>query len=195
MKLLRKLVLFSALLLVFISSGCASRGALPSFYMRQDYDFSFIKKVAVLPLQNITTDKFAGDVIRQVVISELLASGLVDVVVPGEAEAAINKLGIRRTESLNTEQIKALGNALKVQAVVFGSVDKFGEVRTGNISAPEVTITLLMADAISGSIVWSVTKTGGGVSFMARHFGSRSETMSETVLRVVREAIQTLITY
>jgi len=163
--------------------------------MRQDYDFSFIKKVAVLPLQNITTDKFAGDVIRQVVISELLASGLVDVVVPGEAEAAINKLGIRRTESLNTEQIKALGNALKVQAVVFGSVDKFGEVRTGNISAPEVTITLLMADAISGSIVWSVTKTGGGVSFMARHFGSRSETMSETVLRVVREAIQTLITY
>jgi hypothetical protein len=71
-------------------------------------------------------------------------------------------------------------------------VEKFGEVRTGNISAPEVTITLMMADASSGSVIWSVTKTGGGASFMARHFGARSDTMSEAVIRVVREAIETL---
>jgi len=30
---------------------------------------------------------------------------------------------------------------------------------------------------------------------MARHFGARSETMSETVLAVVREAIRTLYKY
>jgi hypothetical protein len=99
---------------------------------------------------------------------------------------------MKSIKSLNAEQIKTIGNTLKVQAVVFGSVEKFGEVRIGNISAPEVTITLIMADTSSGSIVWSVTKTGGGASFMARHFGAKSETMSEAVLRVVREAIQTL---
>jgi TolB-like protein len=191
MNLFKRYILISILLAVSMSFGCAGRGT-PSFYIRQDYDFSYIKRVAVLPLDNLTNEKFAGEAVRQVVICELLTTGLVDVIVPGDADAAIDKLGLRSFKLPNEEQIKTIGNALKVQAVVFGSVEKFGEVRIGNISAPEVTITLMMADASSGSIIWSVTKTGGGASFMARHFGAKSETMSEAVLRVVREAIWTL---
>jgi len=183
--------LLTALCSLLLLYACAGRGA-PSFYIRQDYDFSYIKKVAVLPLDNLTNEKFAADAVRQVVICELLSTGLMDVAVPGEADAAVDKLGLRSIKALNAEQIKTLGNALKVQAVVFGAVDKFGEVRIGNMTAPEVTITLMMADTSSGSIVWSVTKTGGGASFMARHFGASSETMSEAVIRIVREAIQTL---
>jgi TolB-like protein len=191
MNLFKRYILISILLAISTNFSCAGRGT-PSFYIRQDYDFSFIKRVAVLPLDNLTNEKFAGEAVRQVVICELLTTGLVDVIVPGDADAAIDKLGLRSFKLPNEEQIKTIGNALKVQAVVFGSVEKFGEVRIGNISAPEVTITLMMADASSGSIIWSVTKTGGGASFMARHFGAKSETMSEAVLRVVREAIQTL---
>lgn len=192
MNSLKKYILVSTVLAAaIVSFSCAGRGT-PSFYIRQDYDFSYIKKVAVLPLDNLTNEKFAADAVRQVVICELLSTGLVDVAVPGEAEAAVDKLGLRSIKALNAEQIKNLGNSLKVQAVVFGSVEKFGEVRIGNISAPEVTMTLMMADTTSGSIVWSVTKTGGGANFMARHFGARSDTMSEAVIRVVREAIQTL---
>jgi TolB-like protein len=186
------LACISIILLLGFGIGCGGRGTTPSFYIRPDYDFSYIKKVAVLPMDNLTNEKFAGEAVRQVVICELLATGLVDVVVPGEADTTIEKLGLRSTKSLNAEQIKTISNSLKVQAVILGSVGKFGEVRIGNISAPEVTITLMMADATSGSIVWSITKTGGGASFMARHFGAKSETMSEAVLRVVREAIQTL---
>ncbi|MCG2710147.1 MAG: hypothetical protein L6246_07530 [Thermodesulfovibrionales bacterium] len=158
-------------------------------------DFGYVKRVAVLPLDNLTNEKYAGEIVRQVVISELLASGLVDVVVPGEVIAAIQKLRLKPEESLNAEQIKAVGKDLKVQAVILGSVEKFGEARVGNISAPEISITLMMADTSSGSIVWSATRTSGGASFMARHFGARSDTMSETVLKVVREAIQTLYKY
>jgi hypothetical protein len=188
MKVLKTFVLIPLAVILF---GCAGGGT-PAFYIRQDYDFSFIKKVAVLPLDNLTNEKFAADAVRQVVVCELLSTGLVDVAVPGEAEAAVDKLGLRSIRALSAEQIKTLGSTLKVQAVVFGAVDKFGEVRIGNISAPEVTITLMMADTTSGSIVWSVTKTGGGASFAARHFGARSETMSEAIIRVVKEAIETL---
>lgn len=194
MNLLRKFLLISIIFVVFLISGCAGKGA-PTFYINQDIDFSFIKKVAVLPLDNLTNDKFAGEAVRQVVISELLASGLVDVVVPGDAVVAIEKLKIKPGQSLNAEQIIAVGKALKVQAVIIGAVDKFGEIKIGNISAPEVTITLMMADTSTGSIIWSVTKTRGGANFWARHFGARSETMSETVLKVVREALHTLYKY
>lgn len=194
MKLLRKFVLISVVFVVLITSGCAGRGA-SSFYIRQDYDFSFIKRVAVLPLDNMTNERFAGEAIRQVVISELLASGLVDVVVPGDAIAAIENLKIKPGQPLSAEQIKSAGKALKVQAVIIGAVNKFGEIREGNISAPEVTITLMMADTGSGSIIWSVTKTRGGAGFWTKHFGARGETMSEAVLRVVRESIRTLYKY
>lgn len=189
------LILLSALctLLIFIL-GCGGKGV-SSFYINPDVDFSFIKKVAVLPLDNLTNERFAGDAVRHVIISELLASGLVDVVVPGDAMAAVENLKLKPGQSLNAEQIKALGKALKVQAVILGAVEKYGEARMGNISAPEVTITLMMADTSSGSIIWSATRTRGGAGFMARHFGARAETMSETTLRPVREALQTLYKY
>jgi TolB-like protein len=181
------------LLMVLISSGCGGKAA--TYHMSQDVDFSFIKRVAVLPLENMSNDKFADEIVQKLVINELLASGLVEVVIPGEVSSAIASRKIDPDSSPNIEQIKALGNALRVEGVIFGSVEKFGEVRTGNIAAPEVTITLMMADTGSGSIIWSVTKSGGGAGFWARHFGARMDTLSETVLKVVRKAVQTLTRY
>lgn len=179
------------MLLLYLLTGCGGKAS-PSHYVSQDTDFSFIKRVAVLPLENLTNEKFAGDAVRHIVISEFLASGLVDVECPGDVISAIETLKLKTGQSLNSEQIKSIGKALKVQAVIFGAVNKFGEVREGNISSPEVSITLMMADTSSGSIIWSVTKTRGGADFWAKHFGARADTMSEAALKVVKEAIQTL---
>ncbi len=181
-------VLFLALLIV---SGCRSGGG-PTYHISEDIDFSFYKRVAVMPLDNMTSEKYAGDIVRQVVISEILASGLLDAVVPGEVMSAVNELGIKTITSLNATQIKSLGDALGVEAIIMGSVEEYGMVKSGSASAPQVTVTLMMADTGTGSIVWSITKTRGGAGFMARHFGARHETISETVLILVREAIQTL---
>ncbi len=186
--------LFTLSIVFLLISGCGGKGT-PSFYINQDIDFSFIKRVAVLPFENFTSDKFAGDAVRQVVISELLASGLVDVVCPGDVNAAIDSLKIKTGSSPNAEQIKSIGKTLKVQAVIIGAVNKYGEIREGSISLPEVSLTLMMADAGSGSIIWSVTKAKVGGGFWAKHFGARADTMSETVLKVVREAIKTLYEY
>ena len=189
MKSLKQLFALSVIFLLI--SGCAGKGS-SSFYINQEIDFSFVKRVAVLPLDNLTNDKFAGDAVRQVVISEFLASGLVEVVCPGDVLSAIETLKLKTGQSPNAEQIKAIGKALKVQAVIIGAVNKYGEIREGNVSSPEITVTLMMADTTSGSIIWSVTKTRGGAGFWAKHFGASVDTMSEAVLKVVREAIQTL---
>ena len=194
MSTLKKTVMISLLLMTFLSSACGGRGT-SSFYINQDIDFSFIKKVAVLPLENLTNERFAGDAVRQVVISELLASRLVEVVCPGDVSAAYENLKIKTGQYPSAEQIKTLGNTLKVQAVIMGSLNKFGEIRDGNVSAPEVSLTLMMADTSSGSIIWSASKTYGGADFLAKHFGARADTMSETALKVVRDAIHTLYKY
>jgi hypothetical protein len=183
-------LLFCTLLL---GTGC--RSSSPSYHINPDVDFSFIKIIGVLPFQNLTNDKFAGEIVRQVVISEFLASGFVDVVVPGDVNDSLRSLDIKSTAPLTAEQIKAIGSILKVQAVIMGTVEQYGESRFGTFSAPELTVTLMMADTTSGNIIWSVTKRGGGISFMARHFGTKSQTMSEIVLSVVRDAIETFTGY
>jgi len=192
MRYVRQLFILSAIFLLIY--GCGGRGN-PDFYINQDIDFSYIKRVAVLPLDNLTNDRFAADAVRHVVISELLATGLVEVSCPGDAVAALDSMKIKNVQSLNAEQIKAIGKTLNVQAVILGAVNKYGEVREGNVSAPEVTITLMMADTGSGSIIWSVTRTRGGAGFMVKHFGAKAETLSETVLHVVRDAVHTLYKY
>lgn len=193
MNLCKKYILIFMILITVMISGC--RGNAPVYHINPNVDFSFFKNVAVLPLNNLANDKSAGEIVRQVVISELLASGLVDVVIPGEVLSAMSELGIQSIASLNKNQIKALGKALNVEAVIMGSVDQYGEIRSGSMSAPEVTITLMMTEIESGNIVWSITRTRGGLDFMARHFGTKTETMSQTVQEVVREAIQTLFEY
>lgn len=193
MRVLKTYVMALIVSIMFIISGC--RGDIPVYHLSEDIDFSFYKRVAVLPFDNLTNDKNADEIVRQVVVSELLASGLVDVVFPGEVKAAIAELGIKSVSTLTASQIKSLCNSIKAEAIIIGAVEEYGDAKMGNISAPQVTISMMMADANTSSIVWSITKTRGGASFMARHFGARHETVSETVLLLVRESIRTLYKY
>ncbi|RJQ43522.1 MAG: hypothetical protein C4538_12140 [Nitrospiraceae bacterium] len=190
MNMMKKCILTLMLFVVVIVSGC--RSSAPVYHIREDIDFSYFKKVAVMPLDNLTPERAAADIVRQIVTSELLASGLVDVIVPGEVMTALNDLDIKNISSLNEKQIQAIGKSLQVEGLIIGAVEKYGETRIGNVSAPEATITLMMADTGSGNIVWSMTGTRGGADFMARHFGAKSETMSETVMVLIRGMVQTL---
>ncbi len=191
MNILRKSCLVMIVLSSFIISGCRS-SMHSSYHVSQDVDFSFIKNVAVLPLENLSNEKESGEIIRRLVMSELLASGLVNVVIPGEVNAAVKDLSIKNNTSLDKQQITELGRALKIEGIVMGSIEQYGYSKAGNNSAPEVTITLMMAETGTGDIIWSVTKRRGGGGFFSRHFGASSQTLSETSLGAVRDAISTL---
>jgi len=185
--------LIIVIMMVLLIGGCASKR--PTFYMNSETDLSFINRVAVFPFENLTSDRNAGEIIRQLVTSELLATGFVDVAVPGEVRNIASDMGLKTYTSLSAEEIKEIGKKMKVQAVVLGTVEKFGETRLGNASAPEVTITVFMAETNGGSIIWSVTKSHLGASFLARHFGARAETLTEAAMAVAREAVHTLYEY
>ncbi len=191
MTLLKKYYMVCIVLLLFTMIGCRGSGQ-TSYHISNDVDFSFIKNVAVLPLENLSHEQTAGEMISRLVINELLASGLVNVVVPGEVTSAVTDLGIKKFRSLDRQQIKELGRALRVQGIVMGSVDQYGFTSSGSNSVPEVTVSLMMADAGTGDIIWSVTERKGGEGFFSRHFGATSQTLSKISLHAVRDAIGTL---
>jgi hypothetical protein len=194
MSLIKKPFFVIPVFSLIIMMGCRGNMQTP-YHVSQDVDFSFIKNVAVLPLENLSSEKAAGEIVRRLVISELLSSGVVDVVVPGEVDSAVKDLSIKNISSLDKQQIRELGKALNVQGIVMGSVEQYGYAKAGNNMAPEITITLMMADTGTGDIIWSVTTRRGGAGFLARHFGASSRTLSETSLDAVREAVGTLTGY
>lgn len=180
----------AAVALILVTSGCAPR---PAIFIHQSVDFSTIKRVAVLPLNNLTREQFAADRIREMIITELLATGYLDVVEPGQTDKVIPRPRGQSPVALTPQEIKKFGKILNVQAFITGAVEAFGEVRFGQISAPEVCLTLHMVDVESGTIIWSVTNARGGVSFYTRLFGLGGDTMSESARKTVRKAIDTLI--
>jgi TolB-like protein len=164
----------------------------PPGYVHPNADLSYITKVAVMPFNNLTTDQYAGRKVREVLIAELLLTGVLEVVEPGEVNRVLAKEQVESVATLTAEQVKRIGKALGAQALILGTVEEFGESRSGSLSAPLVTIGLRMLDVESGIILWSVNHSKGGVGTKMRLFGISEGNISEVTTQVVRESIDTL---
>lgn len=173
-------------LLIFIY-GCGG----PKYYIRPEIDIKNIKKVAVLPLDNFTSDEYAGEKIRRIVITELLLKGI-DVIEPGEVTRVLKETKVTSLRSINIADIKNIGKNLGVEAIMMGSVEAFGISKGISVTYPEVSIHLILLEASSGDIVWSVLHTTGGASFWTRHFGAEGISLSEAARKAVKKAVSTL---
>ncbi len=182
------LILFTLCCLLFFSHGCAGS---PKHYMRRDFAISSVKRVAILPLENYTSDNYAGERIRRMVIAEILLRGI-DVIEPGEVTKSLTDLKVKSLGALPLKEAQNLQKTLGVEAVLMGSVDSFRISAGISVSYPEVSIQLVLLDASSGSIVWSVWHTSGGASFWTRHFGTEGMSLSEAAKKVVKETVDTL---
>jgi len=171
-------------------AGCG--GVAPSTYVHPNYDFSNVKKVAVLPLENLTSDQTAGEKVRKIVVTELLASGVVDVVEPGQVNKALAVQNLQNPGAMSPEDSKKLAAALGVQLLIVGSVESYDRVQVGGVQAPEVTLTLRGVDAESGTVVWAASHTQGGATFAARLFGLTGDSLSEVARKAAHEAVVTL---
>lgn len=174
--------------LPLLAGGCSSR---PKHFVRPDLGIGTIKKIAVLPVENYTSDTYAADKIRKAIIAEVLSRGI-DVVEPGEVTKVLADAKVKSLGSIAVKDLQTMGKTLGVEAFIMGSVETYG-VSTGiSASYPEVSIHLMLLEAASGNVVWSTWHTSGGAGFWTRHFGVEGRTLSETGRRVVREAIDTL---
>ena len=56
--------------------GCAKKTPV---YINPNTNFGFIKRVAVLPFENLSTDRFADKKVRDVFVTSLLSTEVIDV--------------------------------------------------------------------------------------------------------------------
>ena len=186
---MRKLKVLAPFLLLAASACASERG---SVYTHPNADFSNYERVAVLPLENLSADRFASERVREILAVELSAQGLFDVVEIGEVNRQLRVQDLGNVTELGAAQIAQLGAGLSAQGLILGSVIEFRERRSGSILAPDISLSLRMIDVETGLTVWTASHSRSGADVAARMFGMGEESQSEAVRELIRQLIDTL---
>ncbi len=186
----KNLVIILALLLGLVTS-CATRQKI-DYFIREGVDPSYIKRVAVLKLENNTQESFAAERIRNIVITEILALGLFDVVDKALVDMVLEEEAISEKVLLDKAALRRLAKKLGVQGLITGSVDTYEIVREGTYNYPVIAITLRLVDGATGEVIWQASGNINGYSTVGRLFGLRPKDYTQLSFELVRRLLETL---
>ncbi len=180
--------------LIFLLFSCFNSNIKKKTFIRENIDISYIKKVGVLTFENHTKEENAQEIVRDIVITEILANKIFDVVGKSITDAVITEeTGSELTDVVyDKETLKRIARKLKVQGLIIGSVDEYGIKRDGGYSYPIVTLTLILIDGKTGIILWQSSATASGYSWKDRLLGIRGKNLNELTFEVVEKILKSL---
>jgi TolB-like protein len=119
-------------------------------------------RVAVLPLENLSGTVDAGRSLTQIVVAELAASGICDVVETGNAERAVRVLRIRDTSAPTTAEVRALGDTLGAKFLLCGVVLEQARIDTPDGDIPTIAAAFKLLEVPTARVIWGkvVVRTG-----------------------------------
>jgi len=158
-------------------------------YQDTSMDFGSIRTLAVLPLVNLTREQQAGDRVRDVFVTALMANSGIYVMPSGEVARGIISAGIANPSAPTQDEVVKLCKTIKVDAVITGAVREYGEVRSGTAMANAISLSMQMMEGQTGKIVWSADSTQGGIGITDRLFGGGGQPLNV----VTEEAVDDLL--
>lgn len=183
--------LFVVILLLMLTPlmACSPRA---TSYVHPNVDFSYIHRVAIFPFQNLSQDLHAAARIQSIFMAGILEQGGITLVDQGEVLHTLQKMKISPSAVLSAEDIKALGKALAVEGIFFGTVEEYGMERIGNDHVYNVTAAFSMAETETGSLIWNAQVSNNGTSFRRRLFGGGTASLYDVSSSAVKAAQRTL---
>jgi TolB-like protein len=171
--------------------GCASTKT--TKYVHPNADLAAIKRVAVLPFENLSGERTAGEKVQKIFQTELLSLEAFEVVEPGQVSKVLRNERIEAIDNLGSADLKKLGDALKVQGLFLGSVVDYADTRLGSTPTPDVTIQLRLVEVSSGVTVWSASRTRSGANASARLFGIGGDSLTQAARQIIKDELSTLV--
>ncbi|RMH02852.1 MAG: hypothetical protein D6702_07610 [Planctomycetota bacterium] len=183
-----------ALLLAGLAAACSTPSQV--VYLHPLADLSLIKRIAVMPLGNLSSNTEAHQWVRQILNHELLVQGIFETVEPWEVNRVLLEKQIPQDgiPSLSPEQLAELGQELGAQAFLVGDVLQFEQGRYGNLTAPEIGLSLRLLDVETGIVIWSATASKSGIGFTERLVGANGPDLTAATSELVRNLLSTLST-
>lgn len=161
-------------------------------YMREKVDLAAISRIAVMPFQNFTADSFVADRTRDIATTQLLASGIADVVDRGLVDSVMVEEVIDPRLPIDQINMKRLGQRLNVQAFLLGAVDLAGERRTGSVAYPVLGITLRLVDSQAGLVIWQSSGRWTSETVVGRIFGINPTDDFHVTLQLLQRMLRPL---
>jgi hypothetical protein len=183
---IRNFFLIAALLLSVSCAGTSEK------YHNAEMDFGSIQSVAVMPFLNLSKDQMAGDRVRDVFMTSLLATEGVYVIPAGEVAKGIGIAGLTNPFTPSKEDVMKFGSVVKVDAVITGVLREYGEVRSGSAASNVISLSLQMMEIQTGKVIWAASVTRGGITLKERLLGGGGEPMNDVTKKAVDELINKL---
>lgn len=182
----KKIIGMVLILFVLTLAGCGSRVGVRSF-MRENVSLAHIQTIAVLPFEGAS----AAPRIREFAMTQVLATGLFDVVDKGRVDSFLAQEAITPGMPLDAPTLKRLGQITNVQAFLLGSVEQSTESR-GSASFSEITMTLRLIDVETGALLWQASGLGSGYSLADRLFGMAPKDHFQVSMNLLARLLATM---
>jgi len=174
--------------MILLQAGCGSGVATKSF-MREGASLAHIERVVVLPYENLGG---GGEKrIREITMTQLLASGMFDVVDKGRVDSVLRDEAIEPGTPFDEATLRRLGQRLNAQAFILGSVESSTESR-GSSAYPEIVLTLRLIDSETGTLLWQASGRGSGYTLSDRLFGFAPKNSFQVTLELLTRLLKTL---
>ncbi|HET9555274.1 MAG TPA: hypothetical protein VFP50_20075, partial [Anaeromyxobacteraceae bacterium] len=113
------------------------------------------RRIAVLPLQNLTDVRDAPRVLDAALQQRLAERADLVPVEPAELRAALVRGKLRAPAQLSPEQLRRLGGLLGTSLFLRGTIFAYGASADAVGGLPEVELYLTLVDVESGRTLWS----------------------------------------
>ena len=189
----RGLAVFFLLCLVISSIGCVAPRHAPRYFDTNNP----VRKVALLPLKNDTTDVDGPELMRKK-MSDMLYEHAYLVMDTKESDQVLrDRMGITLGGQLDMTTAQKLGEELGVQGVLYGTLMDFDEMTTGYYNVRKVRATFKLVNTMTGQPAWQgglgvksevvmSGRTGGAATLLGRAADARDKEVPWVILdRVV----------
>jgi len=179
------------LAILVLAVGCSSvvvrDNAMPS---RTKDQYTRIKRVALLPLENYSDQKDAEKTIDSLLTTSIRETEIFEQVEDTRfVRDTMKKLKITNTDILEKEVVKKLGDEMNVQGVLYGKVLYYGQGKAKDAGS-QVTIDLSLVDPSSGVVLWVGNVSSYGGLTVGKVFGV---TEGKLDIEVARDAVRRLV--
>lgn len=181
------LLLYVAL---FFIAGCATKNI--EAFTRESVSLAYIDTVAVLPFENNTADGAAASRIREMLMTEIMASGLFETAEKGIVDSAMREEAIQPGEAMDEIMIRRLAQRLDAKALLMGSVDEMNAQSMGSYSYLDLVLSMRLVDSETGTVLWQATGFGSGYSTWKRLFGFGGKNRYQVILDLIRDMFETM---
>ena len=150
---------------------------------------STLPRLALMPLENLSTRVDASDRVSRVIVGVLGESRTCQPVEPADVEQVFTRLRIRDANGVTRDRVPELAAQLDARWLMAGTILEYGLIKTPEGEVPSIGLTLRLIDGRDGRTAWSAMRVRTGEDRETVFGIGRVRSLDQLTERLARELL------